>query len=288
MQKNAGWQKVSAVAPHPVQIAARRRKTPWPVRQGAILIDTVPQDFCRPYAPEEVWHIHRCLVAYDEAERAKGQRQGPIGYIGRDVLKLLLNAANALTGWLEPSIGWMAAELDRSVSGVHDAMKRLRDHGFLEWVTRRIDYRDDDEPGWNSVQTTSVYRIALPAKAEAIWQKIEARKLARAQAMAAAFPADMVVVIEDRIERQIATEAEWRAELKQRRIQSAREARRRMAEARLRGATERPPAPGYAALAMEIEPEIVAPARTGGTVMDDILKALASGTIRRGRNPWDA
>ncbi|MGB7407130.1 MAG: hypothetical protein WA908_01375 [Pontixanthobacter sp.] len=99
------------------------------------------------------------------AQRRKkdpGTRNGAIGAIGMEVLEYLYDTVDYANGRLEPAIRTIADKLQRSYSAVSDALKRLRTHGFLNWI-RRSQPIDDPVPGGPQVQQASnAYALLVP------------------------------------------------------------------------------------------------------------------------------
>ncbi len=91
-----------------------------------------------------------------------GSRNGSLGQVGIAVLEYLYNTVDYMTGRLEPAVRTIAAEIGHSYSAVHDALKRLREHGFLEWM-RRSEKIEDPEPGGPLVkQASNAYALLVP------------------------------------------------------------------------------------------------------------------------------
>ena len=121
----------------------------------------------------------KILLAAEQDERlgmkahrlAKDRRRnGPLGSVGLDVLRFLLRRLNAHTGQLDPSIKTIAEETGHSSGGVHAALKRLAQAGYIQWIRR---YVEKDVPrgrkGPQLEQTSNAYRITVPAEVAATW-----------------------------------------------------------------------------------------------------------------------
>lgn len=92
----------------------------------------------------------------------KGVRNGQIGEIGLEVLEYLYRTVDYATGQLDPAVRTIADALERSYSAVHDALKRLREAGFIQWI-RRSKPKDDPQPGEPHVeQASNAYALLVP------------------------------------------------------------------------------------------------------------------------------
>lgn len=105
-----------------------------------------------------------------QAHRADGNRRknGPVGHIGVKVFRKLLFRANPVTGQLDLSLKKIAEEVGHSLSAVVEALKRLREHGWLSWLRRYVDVGAPGQKGPQRQQTSNAYRISLdnlPAEA---------------------------------------------------------------------------------------------------------------------------
>lgn len=95
-----------------------------------------------------------------------GARNGALGDVGLDVLEYLYRTVDFGKGTLEPAIRTIAAEIGRAYSAVHEALCRLRLHGFLHWM-RRSRPIDNPEPGGPQVaQASNAYALLVPKAME--------------------------------------------------------------------------------------------------------------------------
>ena len=107
---------------------------------------------------------YRTRLKRREAE--PGARNGALGEIGLEVLGWLYETVDYATGRLEPAIATIAAEIGRSYSAVHDALRRLRREGFLHWM-RRTRPIEKPEPGGPQVeQVPNAYALLIPETAK--------------------------------------------------------------------------------------------------------------------------
>lgn len=101
---------------------------------------------------------------YELANRKPGQRNGPLGPVGLEVLRDLLRLVDFRTGRLEPAITTLMERLRRSKDAIVRALANLRAAGFLDWL-RRYEPTGNDE-GPQVRQISNAYRLSLPAAAE--------------------------------------------------------------------------------------------------------------------------
>lgn len=120
----------------------------------------------------------RIMFAAEQEERIgrKGnrlarnrKRNGPLGLVGLNVLRYLLSIANIRTGQLDPALVTIARETGHSIQGVADALKRLRDAGFVQWIRRYVETGHRGRRGPQLEQASNAYRITVPAKVAATW-----------------------------------------------------------------------------------------------------------------------
>ena len=132
-----------------------RRKSHLKGREGA---------FWRPTNRQDLDHIMHAAVRYDLAGKQKGQRNGPLGPVGLQVLALMAHKINRKTGQLDPAITYFMAKLKRSRDAIVRALNALRDHGFLDSLRRYVP--TGNKTGPQLQQTSNAYRLSLPARAQ--------------------------------------------------------------------------------------------------------------------------
>lgn len=103
---------------------------------------------------------------YDRRHKEAGKKNGPLGHVGLEVLRELYRIVDFKTGRLEPAIDTVCKALRRSRAAVVDAMRRLKEHGFLNWV-RRTEPTDNAGAGPQVRQITNAYFFDLPRHAAA-------------------------------------------------------------------------------------------------------------------------
>lgn len=97
--------------------------------------------------------------------RAKepGARNGVLGEVGIAVLEYLYTTVDYASGTLEPAIRTIAEEIGRAYSAVHEALCRLRAHGFLHWIRRSQPIENPDPGGPQIAQASNAYALLVPA-----------------------------------------------------------------------------------------------------------------------------
>lgn len=109
------------------------------------------------------------------AERQKdkpGARNGVLGDIGVGVLKALYDIVDFATGRLEPAIATIAEHTGYCYSAVHEALCRLRKHGFLQWIRRSRPTENKGEAGPQVEQIPNAYVLVLPKEFEELVRRL--------------------------------------------------------------------------------------------------------------------
>ena len=145
----------------------------------------------------------RAAERFDRDNKQAGKRNGPLGHIALEVYRELMRIIDFKTGRLEPSIKGLAERLKRSASAIHDALGRLRDAGFLEWIRRFEPLEDPDPFGPQVRQVTNAYKLTLPQVAADMVRRLMGR---------APLPADEVTRRKEEEERTAAMLASLSAE----------------------------------------------------------------------------
>lgn len=104
---------------------------------------------------------------YNERNKQAGDRQGPIGDIGVRLLRELYRLVNFKTGRLEPAIETLCARVKRARSTVVIYLRKLKEHGFLDWVPRSEPTQNEGEAGPQVRQISNAYGFSLPRTAAA-------------------------------------------------------------------------------------------------------------------------
>lgn len=103
----------------------------------------------------------------ERQQTERGARNGALGPVGLAVLEYLYSLVDFTTGRLEPAVRTIADAVGHAYSAVHNALKRLREYGFLHWM-RRSRPKDDPQPGQAIVeQASNAYALLVPEKMRA-------------------------------------------------------------------------------------------------------------------------
>ena len=111
--------------------------------------------------------------AYDRQYKEKGRRNGPLGYVGLEVLRELYRMVDYRTGRLDPSINTLCERTRRSKQAVVDALNRLQEHGFVVRI-RRAEAIENAHRGPQVKQITNAYGFSLP---KCVAEKIERKSI---------------------------------------------------------------------------------------------------------------
>ena len=107
----------------------------------------------------------RAAEQFDRDTKRPGKRNGALGHVGLDVLRLMLRLRGKRGGRLDPSLQWIADELHRARSAVAAAIARLKAHGFLDWVRRSRPVDDPARPDQYVEQISNAYFFTMPERA---------------------------------------------------------------------------------------------------------------------------
>ncbi|WP_349963442.1 hypothetical protein [Rhizobium sp. ZPR3] len=141
-------------------LAPQKRPARVPVHRGSWRKGRCELWFWRSISKDDGRLIIRAAQRYEEHARNTGERIGPLGPIGLEILKLFVNLAIAGGGRVEPQLTWIMSKIRRSKCAVVAALARLRDHGFIDW-RRRYKLTGSEGPGPQVKQTSNAYRIIL-------------------------------------------------------------------------------------------------------------------------------
>lgn len=139
-------------------------RAPAPVRGQSRLAGTCEHEIWASTTRRETQKILLAARRFEVAGRARGQRNGPLGSVGLEVLDLMANLVRFKTGRLEPSLRYLMAKLKRSKDAIVRALAALREHGFLDWVRRFVPAHREGR-GPQIRQTSNAYRLSLPSLA---------------------------------------------------------------------------------------------------------------------------
>ena len=130
--------------------------------------------FWQPFNPKNKSRLLQAAETYDRLQRLahrrerNGRQNGALGHVGLDVLRELLRLVDYKTGRLDPAIATIATRIGRSIAAVVAALKRLKAHGFLDWLRRYVPTGNAGMRGPQVKQTSNAYRLCLPARLAAV------------------------------------------------------------------------------------------------------------------------
>lgn len=145
-----------------------RRRTAQPVRSRSRLAGCCESVFWRRTDRREVRRIVLAAEKYElqtkRDGRGAGRKNGALGPVALEVMRLLAALVDYRSGRLDPSIDYLMAKTERSRAAIVRALHALRTHGFLDWLRRYVPTGAEGR-GPQVQQTSNAYRLSLPARA---------------------------------------------------------------------------------------------------------------------------
>ena len=150
LPRGAGGMTAIAKADRPAGVRARRpepehRRSAQPVHRDSRMDGAWVEGFWRKMTWREKHDVVNAARRYDRANKKPGEKNGPIGSIGLELLEELAAMAVNFSGRVRPTLVTLAARIRRSKSTVVEYLRRLADAGIVEWV-RRLVPKPDAEP----------------------------------------------------------------------------------------------------------------------------------------------
>ncbi len=140
------------------------RRTYQPIRRNSRMAGREGV-FWRPVARKDVDRIILAAERFELSGKLSGRKNGPLGGVALEILRLFRNVVDFRTGRLDPSLDYLMAKLRRSRAAIVRALKALRDHGFLDWLRRYVPTGEQGRRGPQVQQTSNAYRLSLPQRA---------------------------------------------------------------------------------------------------------------------------
>jgi hypothetical protein len=106
----------------------------------------------------------KALKRFERCHKERGRRNGLVGHVAIELYELLLDMRDYKSGRLDPTLGYLASKLKRSIDAICKVMKRLDRHGFLRWDRRTIPVDNLDPRGPQVQQTSNAYWFDSPAE----------------------------------------------------------------------------------------------------------------------------
>ncbi len=150
--------EIAAVEPH-----QSGRRTYQPVRRHSRAAGREGV-FWRPTDRKTMHRIRVAAEKFELSAKPLGRKNGPLGGVALEILRLFENIISHKTGRLDPSIEYLMRTLRRSRDAIVRALKALRAHGFLDWLRRYVPTGAEGR-GPQVQQTSNAYRLFLPAAA---------------------------------------------------------------------------------------------------------------------------
>ena len=186
------------------QLAGKKRARDRRVRRGSFdVADSKAQVWRAIHTGTKAgglrWRDTLLKVAreYDQVGKTSG-RWGPLGTHTREVLYALLDLVDFRTGRLEPTYDTLMKRTGFARSTISRALRRLRAHGFLDWVRRSRLVDKDGEVARE--QTSNAYAFdlgRLPRRVLQRFRDLLARRDRAAEgeaAIAGAAPAEPLTI----------------------------------------------------------------------------------------------
>lgn len=136
-----------------------RRQSRAAGREGMFWHRTDRQEMRRIVLAAEKYDLHTKREA-----RGQGLKNGALGPVALEVIRLLANIVHYRTGRLDPSIEYLMSKTERSRNAIVRALQALRTHGFLDWLRRYVSTGNEGR-GPQVQQTSNAYRLSLPERA---------------------------------------------------------------------------------------------------------------------------
>ena len=153
---------------------SKARRTFQPVRRNSYNVGEREDRLWKPVDKREIGARLKVAAAFDRTQRKPGERWGPLGPIGLEVLQALYDIVNPKTGRLDPSLDYLMNRIKRSRHAIVRALARLKTAGFIDWI-RRSEPIEAEGPGPRVRQASNAYWFNLPAKAAALVARIMGR-----------------------------------------------------------------------------------------------------------------
>jgi hypothetical protein len=129
----------------------------WPVWSGST---TAEVEF-QPMPKKRAGRLFQKARAHDRTTRkpGSGKHGGALGRIALNVLQVMLfDFMNYTTGRLDPSIDAIARKAGCCARAAQNALRKLKDLGFLTWI-RRASPAEDASGGFLLRQETNAYAV---------------------------------------------------------------------------------------------------------------------------------
>lgn len=114
----------------------------------------------------------RALEEFEHDTKLPGKRNGAIGDIGIKVYRFLLRLRGRNGGRLDPTIKFIALGIHKSRSAVAEALARLKEHGFIDWMRRCEPILGAKPDEQQTRQIANAYFLTMPATAKELVRRM--------------------------------------------------------------------------------------------------------------------
>lgn len=143
-------------------VTPKANRTCQPVRRNSFHRGERENRVWRPVDRKRIGATLRAAENFDRKHKAPGKRNGPLGHIGIEVLRQLYRIVDYRNGRLEPSIDYLMRSVRRSRGAIVAALKRLKAHGFIDWLRRTEPTGIEDGSGPRVKQIPNAYWLKVP------------------------------------------------------------------------------------------------------------------------------
>lgn len=143
-------------------VTPKKNRTFQPVRRNSYHRGDRENRVWRPFDKKRKGAIMRAAEAFDRKHKQPGKRNGPLGHIGIEVMRRMLQIVDHRSGRLEPSIDYLMRSTGRCRDAIVQALKRLKAHGFIDWIRRTEPTGIEDGSGPRVKQIPNAYWIKMP------------------------------------------------------------------------------------------------------------------------------
>jgi len=143
-------------------VTPRANRTYQPVRRNSFHRGERENRVWRPVDRKRIGATLRAAENFDRKHKAPGKRNGPLGHVGIEVLRQLYRIVDYRNGRLEPSIDYLMRSVRRSRGAIVAALKRLKAHGFIDWLRRTEPTGIEDGSGPRVKQIPNAYWLKVP------------------------------------------------------------------------------------------------------------------------------
>lgn len=145
------------------------RRTGQPVRRNSSNAGTIELALWRTHNmfPRDEHNARmRAAEEFEHETKLPGKRNGALGAIGLKVYRFLLRLRGKKDGRLDPTIRWLAEQVHHSRSAVAAALKRLKEHGWVDWIRRCQPIENAEPDEQQTEQIANAYTLPMPGSAK--------------------------------------------------------------------------------------------------------------------------